>query len=78
MIFKLLVLAGLIIAVLFAFKAFEKARKAKLKRGGGQANVNKSESAGEIEAEDMVECSVCGEFVATNGAEPCGRDDCPS
>ncbi len=77
MIFKLLILVGLIMVVLFAFKAFEKAKKAKLKGGGGQPNVDRSDTAGEIDAEDMVQCSVCGEYVAASGAESCGRDDCP-
>lgn len=30
-----------------------------------------------IEAEDMVECRVCGVYVAATGARACGRPDCP-
>jgi uncharacterized protein len=33
------------------------------------------EGAGE--AEDMVECTVCGAFVAARGPVSCGRSDCP-
>jgi len=29
------------------------------------------------EVEDMVECRICGSFVAVRGASNCGRADCP-
>ena len=78
MIFKLLVLAGLILAVLFAFKAFEKARKAKLRGGGAKPDLDDGRGgADKIDAEDMIECPMCGEYVAANSATSCGRDDCP-
>ena len=65
-------------AVLFAFKAFDKAKKAKLKRGGIKPDLNDGRGGAEkIDAEDMVECPVCGEYVAANSAASCGRDDCP-
>jgi hypothetical protein len=32
---------------------------------------------GVAEAEDMIECSVCGAYVAARGAVSCGRGDCP-
>jgi len=78
MIFKLLLLGGLILVVLFAFKAFEKAKKAKLKGGGAKPDIDDSrDGAVKIDAEDMTECPVCGEYVAANSAASCGRDDCP-
>ena len=78
MIFKLLILAGLILAVLFAFKAFDKAKKAKLRGGGTKPDLDDGRDGAEkIDAEDMIECPVCSEYVAANSAASCGRDDCP-
>ena len=78
MIFKLLLLGGLILVVLFAFKAFEKAKSAKLKGGGAKPNLDDDrEGTGKIDAEDMTECSVCGEYVAADNTSSCGRENCP-
>jgi len=30
-----------------------------------------------IQAEDLVECRVCGSYVAVSSAKACGRPDCP-
>lgn len=42
----------------------------------GQA---RGETRGEarVEAEDMVECSTCGAFIAAGRQTSCGRKDCP-
>jgi hypothetical protein len=78
MIFKLLLLAGLILVVLFAFKTFDKAKKAKLRGGGAKPDLDDGRGGAEkIDAEDMIECPVCSEYVAPNSAASCGRDDCP-
>jgi len=45
-------------------------------RGGGSAPAGPSEGAA-ADAEDMVECAVCGAFVPARGAKSCGRADCP-
>ena len=29
------------------------------------------------DVETMIECRVCGSFVAASGARSCGREDCP-
>ena len=78
MIFKLLLLGGRSLAVLFAFKAFDKAKKAKLRAGHTKPDLNDDRGGAEkIDAEDMIECPACGEYVAANSAASCGRDDCP-
>ncbi len=38
--------------------------------GGAPPDINS-------DAEEMVECAVCGAFVAVRGARNCGREDCP-
>jgi len=49
------------------------------KRGSAHARKeSSSRSEGDPDgAEDMVECSTCGAFVAARGATSCGRGDCP-
>lgn len=42
------------------------------RRGGSKAG-----GEGRAPAEDMVQCTVCGAYVAAHGATSCGRDDCP-
>ncbi len=42
---------------------------------GGPSVDSPSDAHGD--AEEMVECAVCGAFVAVRGAKSCGRDDCP-
>jgi len=40
-------------------------------RGGGQG------SQADLADVDMVACKACGAYVASVGAGPCGRNDCP-
>ncbi|HKT19120.1 MAG TPA: hypothetical protein VJR47_13825 [Stellaceae bacterium] len=75
---KLIVLAALIGIVWYAFKyaarieaikrdvRAEVARREAAKRGGGARSV-----------EDLVKCAQCGAFVAAQGANNCGKANCP-
>ncbi len=87
---KLLVLAAIIGAVWYGFKflsRLDQARKTDATGGkdsGGLAGAfrdwtRRGDSGGEgaAEAEDMVECPVCGAYVAARGSVSCGRSDCP-
>jgi uncharacterized protein len=90
---KLLVLAGIIAAVWYAFKfvgRLEESRRAEGKlKGGGKSGAfggvkdwatrKRRGDAGPPpgEPEDMVQCSVCGAYVPARGATSCGRGNCP-
>ncbi len=79
---KLIVLAAVVAAVWYGFKfvgRLERARKDAAKRGttassGGGAS---SKSAAPRDAEEMVSCPICGDYVAAQGASACDRTDCP-
>ncbi len=80
---KLLVLAGIVAAVWYGFKfvgRLEQARKDAAKTGktaasgGAAASAN---SAAQHDAEEMISCPVCGDYVAAQGASACDRTDCP-
>jgi hypothetical protein len=57
----------------------EKEAKERLRRGtgdsGGGGSADASSASGD--AEEMVECAVCGAFVAAQGSKDCGKDNCP-
>ena len=79
---KLIVLAAVIAAVWYGFKfvgrleqSRKDAAKAAAKPASGAAKTAKT--AGPGDAEDMVSCPVCGDYVAAVGAGPCDRADCP-
>ena len=84
---KFLITAAIILAVWYGFKWVgrmkvirEKEAKDKLRRGaggsgGGAGSADSSSATGD--AEEMVECAVCGAFVAVQGAKDCGKDNCP-
>ena len=90
---KLLVLAGIIGAVWYAYKlvgrmqAARDTQQGRVRRGGGFTDGLKRWServrggAGEPKAsqgaEEMVACKVCGTYVSARGARACGRPDCP-
>ncbi len=73
--FKLLIIAAVVAAVWLAFKRFTGSGG---ERGGRRpVEGNERESRESIDAQDMVACPVCGNYVAGNGATSCGRGDCP-
>ena len=83
---KLLFTVAVVVAVWYGFKWVgrmkvirEKEAKDKLRRGaggsgGGAGSADSSSATGD--AEEMVECAVCGAFVAVQGAKDCGKDNC--
>ena len=86
---KLLFTAAVIMAVWYGFKWLgqmkikrdrERARLRRGAKGGAARSATESSCGSEGDpdgAEDMVECSACGAFVAARGARSCGRADCP-
>ncbi len=46
-------------------------------RAAGRGGRSTAAAAAPADAEDMVECAVCGAFVPARGAVSCGRDGCP-
>lgn len=81
---KLLVLAAIVGAVWYGFKfiaRLQEARELEAKRQGGSAQAKGTEGGAErpraAEPEAMIECPVCGTYVAARGTTACGRGDCP-
>ncbi len=86
---KLLFTVAVVVAVWYGFKWVgrmkqirDKEAKDRLRRGAQSGNKGGSGGGGasggeQSDAEEMVECAVCGAFVAVRGAKSCGRDDCP-
>jgi len=87
---KLLFTVAIVVAVWYGFKWVgryqqirEKEAKDRLRRdaaGGGNAGTPASGGIRDDapgDAEEMVECAVCGAFVTVRGAKSCGREDCP-
>jgi hypothetical protein len=76
---KLLVLAGVILAVWYGFKLvgrMDSARKAEAKLREGQGKAPKKSTKPE-KTEDMVQCPVCGVYVPAKSAQSCGKPNCP-
>ena len=70
MLWKYLVLAAIIAAVWYGYKAIDRRNQA--------SKVASAESEeGRIAAEDTVKCPSCGSYVVSGGAASCGRADCP-
>jgi hypothetical protein len=81
-----LLFTGLVIAAIFYgfrwFTQMQERRDQNLRRRGNGGKPQSSAKAGNAKAADadietMVECKVCGSFVASGGARSCGREDCP-
>lgn len=81
---KLLVLAGLILAVWYGFRFVSRLQEARsgeprVRAGGGPSKADKKgrKAPERAAAEDMVKCQVCQAYVPARGASSCGRADCP-
>ncbi len=86
---KLLFTVAVVVAVWYGFKWVgrmkeirDKKAKDRLRRDAQSGNKGGSGGGGasggeQSDAEEMVECAVCGAFVAVRGTKSCGRDDCP-
>ncbi len=86
---KLLFTVVAVVAVWYGFKWIgrvkeirDKEAKDRLRRDAGGAGASGGAPGGSPsdahgDAEEMVECAVCGAFVAVRGAKSCGQDNCP-
>ncbi len=73
---KLLVLAAIVAAVWYGFKWLQ--RRDEIAARGGDESLTKTRGNKRVDAvEDMVKCPVCGTYVAAEGAQDCGKPDCP-
>ncbi|MCR9257629.1 MAG: hypothetical protein NXI16_16205 [Alphaproteobacteria bacterium] len=73
---KLLVLAGIILAVIAFFKVVGNLDKIRKTAEKARDRVTR-EPETDDGVEDLVKCRVCDTFVAARGAKSCGRADCP-
>ena len=72
---KLLLLALIIAVIWYGFKMFSRGKDLANPRGpGGKDKVKQDKMPDSV---DMVQCSVCGDYVA-KGAAACGKDNCPN
>lgn len=74
---KLLVLAAIIGAVWYGYKwvgRLDRMAKRKVERDSGAGD---GRGKGVDGPEEMIACRACGVYVAAQGAQSCGRDDCP-
>ena len=74
---KLLVLAAIIGAVWYGYKwvgRLDRMAKHKVKRDSGAGDGG---AKGVDGPEEMIACRACGVYVAAQGAQSCGREDCP-
>lgn len=81
-----LLFTGLVIAAIFyGFRWFTQMQERREKNLRGRSSGGKpqgSASRGRSKSDDadietMIECKVCGSFVASGNARSCGREDCP-
>ncbi len=71
---KLLVTVAIIAAIWYGFKYLSRIDRVRKRALKDRKDEPDSTPAG---AESLVQCPVCGTYVAPGGAEACGRDDCP-
>ena len=80
---KIIVLVAIVAAVWYGFKFLSRldaSRKAEAKVRHAKAKTKgrgKAAPPAADEPEDMVQCPVCGAYVAARASSSCGRDDCP-
>ena len=76
---KLLVLVVIIGGVWYGFKLISRRNEAREGRGPGRVAGRRKKSKARVDADsqEMIECDVCGIFVAAVDATSCDRADCP-
>jgi uncharacterized protein len=77
---KLLLLAGLILAVWYAFKIvghLQRQRRESERRSARAGSATKPTSTGGGAIEDTVKCPSCGVYQTTHRTRACERADCP-
>lgn len=81
-----LLFTGIIIAAIFYgfrwFTEMQRRRDQSVRQRGNGAKPRAPGARGgakpaDDDVETMVECKVCGSFVAAGSARSCGREDCP-
>lgn len=77
---KLVFTVAVVVAVWYGFKWVgrmnemrERAARDRLR----EREQGPSATGAQADVEDMVQCAVCGAFVAAKGAQSCGRESCP-
>ena len=73
---KLVVLAGIVVAIWYGFKIVGKLDKARRKQQREDRRRPRP-GARPPDVEDTVLCPVCGAYVVARSAGPCERPDCP-
>lgn len=71
---KILLTVAIVALVWYGFKYLSRVERARRRALKGRKDEPGSAPAG---AESLVQCPVCGTYVAAAGAEDCGREDCP-
>lgn len=71
---KLLLLAAVIGVVWWGWKY---AQRIAAVRQALNEELQRRRGGGNLPAEDLVKCSVCGSYVPGQSAKSCGRADCP-
>ncbi len=80
---KLLFTAAVVVAVWYGFKwvgrmkEVREREREKLRRQAGKDAPGDAQGDASGDTEEMVECPVCGAFVAAQAPKSCGREDCP-
>ena len=76
---KLLVLAGIILAVWYGFKLVGRLEAERKLAARQQTRAARAAGAASAvpDAEEMVACSSCGAYVPARQPRSCGRADCP-
>jgi len=83
---KLLFTVAIVLAIWYGFKwvgRMQVRRDAEAKerlharRRGGPVNAPPPPNTAAMDAQEMVKCPACGDYVPAHGARHCGRDDCP-
>jgi uncharacterized protein len=76
---KLLILVVIIGGVWYGFKLMGRLNEARNGRGPGRVGGRRKKVRARVDADsqEMVECDVCGAYVAAVGATSCDRADCP-
>lgn len=72
---KLAVLAIIIGVIWYGFKFFSRSQQVSNNNQNNNADSQSTPPPGS--AVDMVQCTVCDDFVAAKGATTCGKDNCP-
>jgi len=69
---KIIVLAGIIAGVWYAFRWLNRIGDRKAEQVGKKGREQRA-----AEIEDMVRCPVCDTYIAAGAPKDCGRPDCP-